>query len=272
MAESKKKRAPVLLYCLIAFFLFISHGWGPVHSRAELFEAIAGSYLGSFMLVAIIGELIRAAVGWFKKNQDSKSAEKNTALDNPPPKEAREASVSGSHLGPTEPEQEKAPEEPHRGSRGTTATVNLKEGTRRLALLLGVIGAILGGFGSYMELQTTVEQRASNVKFEQLVASDVVQQERKNCLDPPPGYDKLNSQLQPNRLGIESISWTEDCRVGTIETGSDFLFALTPPSLWFSCLLAASFPFLGFLVPWGAIRAVGWVGVGFIEKKQSSGE
>jgi len=27
--------------------------------------------------------------------------------------------------------------------------MNLKEGTRRLALLLGVVGAILGGFASY---------------------------------------------------------------------------------------------------------------------------
>ena len=32
--------------------------------------------------------------------------------------------------------------------------MNLKEGTRRLALLLGVVGAILGGFASYLVLQT----------------------------------------------------------------------------------------------------------------------
>jgi hypothetical protein len=85
MAESKRKRIPVLLYCFIAFFLLMSRGWGPVHNREELFEAIVGSYLGFLVFVAVIGELIRAAVGWFKRNQDSKSAEKNTALENSPP-------------------------------------------------------------------------------------------------------------------------------------------------------------------------------------------
>lgn len=63
--------------------------------------------------------------------------------------------------------------------------MNLKEGTRRLALLLGVFGAIIGGFASYLELQTVREQRASYAKFEQLTASDVVQQERKNCFNSP---------------------------------------------------------------------------------------
>jgi len=59
--------------------------------------------------------------------------------------------------------------------------MNLREGTRRLALLLGVVGAILGGFASYTELQTVLSQRARHNKFGQLAVSDVVQWERK-CL------------------------------------------------------------------------------------------
>ena len=57
--------------------------------------------------------------------------------------------------------------------------MNLREGTRRLALLLGVAGAILGGFASYSELQTVREQWASHNRFERLANSDVVQEERK---------------------------------------------------------------------------------------------
>jgi hypothetical protein len=59
--------------------------------------------------------------------------------------------------------------------------MNLREGTRRLALLLGAIGAILGGFASYSELRTVLNQRARYNKFEQLAASDVVRQEH-NCI------------------------------------------------------------------------------------------
>ncbi len=54
--------------------------------------------------------------------------------------------------------------------------MNLREGTRRLALLLGTVGAILGGFVSYGELQSVMSQRARHNKFEQLAASDVVKQ------------------------------------------------------------------------------------------------
>ena len=57
--------------------------------------------------------------------------------------------------------------------------MNLREGTRRLALLFGVVGAIAGGFFSYLTLQPALDQRASHNKFEQLANSDVVQQKRK---------------------------------------------------------------------------------------------
>jgi hypothetical protein len=59
--------------------------------------------------------------------------------------------------------------------------MNLKEGTRRLALLLGVAGAILGGFASYSELQTVLNQRTRHNRFEQYATSDLVRQER-NCI------------------------------------------------------------------------------------------
>ena len=58
---------------------------------------------------------------------------------------------------------------------------------------MGVIGAILGGFASYMELQTVLNQRARHNRFEQLATSEVVQQESKNLqlwkpvIDPKTG-------------------------------------------------------------------------------------
>ena len=144
--------------------------------------------------------------------------------------------------------------------------MNLREGTRRLALLLGVAGAIFGGFASYNELQSFKEQRASYIKFERLAASDVVQQERKNCLSdiPPPGYAKLGSQLQANGAGIKAINWTEDCKVENLETDAgEWLYPELAPRFWEYPLIAL-LPVFGFLIPWGAIRAIGWVGAGFV--------
>jgi len=144
--------------------------------------------------------------------------------------------------------------------------VNLREGTRRLALLLGVVGAICGGFVSYSELQSVMEQRASYAKFERLAASGVVQQERKNCLsdNPRPGYAKLGAQLPVNSAGIEAVEWTDDCRVDMIKTeAGEWLYPALAPRSW-EYILIALLPILGFFIPWGAVRAIGWLGAGFV--------
>jgi hypothetical protein len=128
------------------------------------------------------------------------------------------------------------------------------------------VGALFGGFLSYSELQSVIRQRADHQRFEQLAASDVVQQERKNCLsdNPPPGYARLDSQLQANSAGIKAISWTENCKCLMIETdASEWLSQDRAPGAW-EFLLTALFPILGFFIPWGTVRAIGWVVAGFV--------
>ena len=234
---------------------------------------------------------------------------------------------------------------------------------RRLALLLGVVGAILGGYASYAVLESVMEQRKSHSRFEQLATSDVVQQERKNLraqpsdwqtvpddnsakvaqktyLDPKTGepilvdpktgerfyidpktgeridlsaglvpkksgqidYDAIAKKYggepaqkpehgpwekyaqpansshitewdaqgnpissQLNQSDIETIHWTKDLQVGSIETDNGQTLYPTPAPEWRMFLLIAIFPVLGFFIPWGVVRAIVWVGAGFAE-------
>jgi hypothetical protein len=221
--------------------------------------------------------------------------------------------------------------------------VNLREGMRRLALLLGVVGAILGGFASYLELQSILNQKERHNKFEQFAKSDVVRQEQKswpltllyttdkaleafrklpknqqldvidhltrkekdellaklNCkplqqeesiaaetrkdlvTDPKyPGWevvpgpekdvsnacsaeasDPPNSTI--NRNGINTIHWTKTLEVDFLDMADgQVLYAESAPNRWLY-LLVVILPLLGFGLPWGLIRAVGWVGTGF---------
>jgi hypothetical protein len=63
--------------------------------------------------------------------------------------------------------------------------------------------------------------------------------------------------------GIKAINWSHDYEVQSIETEDGQTLYPTPaPAAWLY-LLTALFPILGFFVPWGAIRAIGWVGAGF---------
>ena len=232
--------------------------------------------------------------------------------------------------------------------------MNLREGTRRLALLLGGLGIIVGGFASYLFLQPALEQRARHSRFEQLANSDVVKQERKTLQATPdfipddpiqdfialstpeqleefrqlsqekqtkllnevrsrssrkPAKTYLDDQGNPipsprpvapgtsstqneqsvpgfgppeepkdwevvdktgkpelsqvSKGGIKTIHWTKSFGVESIETEDGLTLYPTPaPGAW-SYVLIAILPVLGFFIPWGAIRAIGWVGTGF---------
>jgi hypothetical protein len=163
--------------------------------------------------------------------------------------------------------------------------MNLREGTRRLALLLGAVGAILGGFVSYLELQSILNQKERHDKFERLAASEVVQQLRKSFEVPelrpsqnpaPAKFDLSKGRVCPldatddsgcftevDKGGIKTIYWTKMFGVESIETqAGQMLYPAPTSSLWLY-LFAAISPLLGFALPWGLIRAVGWVGAGF---------
>lgn len=179
--------------------------------------------------------------------------------------------------------------------------MNLREGTRRLALVLGVVGAIFGGFASYVELQSVLDQRASHNRFEQLANSEIVQQERKALqslpdsiadIPPPPSgtivvgggapkpkftigdappqpqVDWSKSIPIPSKVdkgGIGTINWGNDYGIESIVTqGGQTLYPTRAPSAWLY-LLFALFPVFGFFIPWSAVSAIGWVGAGFVQ-------
>lgn len=220
--------------------------------------------------------------------------------------------------------------------------MNLKEGTRRLALLLGVAGAIVGAIGSYSYLQPILHQQELHNRFEQLTNSDVVKRERKtlqaapdfipdtsqaspgswtknsatqngqmnraavtpNIQGLPPGailrpiqpdgapiqfqyvllpdgsYGKFNANATNDQIraqvekdfpdaylskgGITTIHWSHDYGVTSIETlDGQTLYPTAAPSAW-RYLLITILPLFGFIIPWGVVRAIGWVGAGFV--------
>lgn len=182
--------------------------------------------------------------------------------------------------------------------------MNFREGTRRLALLLGVVGTILGGFASYVELQPVMRQRADHKRFEELANSPVVRQARKSCFEdssqsqsehgpwekyqtpqenlpplpkgakliPPYCYMPLNdpnafyyTPSETNSGEMKTVHF-ENREIASIETTNGQTLYPTPaPDVW-SYFLIAILPVLGFFVPWGAVRAIGWVGAGFVAR------
>jgi hypothetical protein len=148
--------------------------------------------------------------------------------------------------------------------------MNFIEGTRRLALVLGVAGVLAGGFASYVELQPILLHN----RFDRLANSDAVKQAQlketqHSSLNREFGFDNGARELgggntTMNQDGISTISWNDKYGVVSIETDDGQTLYPTPaPSIW-TYLLIPLFPLLGFFLPWGAIRTVQWVGAGFI--------
>jgi len=206
--------------------------------------------------------------------------------------------------------------------------MNVKKGMQRLALFAGVIGALVGGAASYLQLETVRTQRVLHDNFELLAASSIAQHERTffprlfKPIGPPislteysDGDVKLDMSKVPagatqiarftdegtprppqhpyeavgwhldgsvreawkydgtawkarsivNSDSIKTIYWTKDYGVESIDTEDGQTLVPTLPPTLRSYLLIVTYPILGFLVPWGLIRATGWVGAGFFE-------
>jgi len=196
--------------------------------------------------------------------------------------------------------------------------VDLSKGTFRLALLMGAVGAVFGGYGSFSGVQTVLlhnefisieasrpvreesrkyaaevqRESADNKAKQEWYSSQFASLDRKSAVDSAPRIryqqrealvasatnsliahdarmreiERLHSEL--NRWGIKTIHWTKDFGVESIETEDGQTLYPTPaPSAWLY-LRIALFPIVGFLVPWGAIRAIGWVTAGFFQPSE----
>src|ERR1019366_5806235 len=140
--------------------------------------------------------------------------------------------------------------------------MNFNQGMRRLAVLAGVLGAFAGEIHAYKELRNVPAERYQHRVFEDLASSDVVKQEQAKLraglnVATLPYWSDVNGER------IKDIGWNRDYSVDYFAMEDGGILASEPsPSAW-SYLLAVVFPALGYLILWGAIRAIGWVGDGF---------
>jgi hypothetical protein len=210
--------------------------------------------------------------------------------------------------------------------------MNVREGMRRLGLLLGVSGGIMGGFLGYSDAQNLCNVWTAHRKFESLMALPTTQKvahaasvyqngpwtqyaestqvdydaNRGEIKGPPdrpkskfggvpvddkiPSFDewkaaadryKAQHEAAPETVprdffethgnilvsvktgGIKGLMADKTGQVFSIEPNAGAWVDRTeaPPLKAYLVLL---YPAFGFLIPWGAIRVLTWVGTGFL--------
>ena len=181
--------------------------------------------------------------------------------------------------------------------------MNIREGTRRLALLLGVLGALFGGFVSALQLQELLQQRRNHERFER-VSTRIAQLGKQTQMAYPSYADmepldlglkvlakypeiwpwvtgsSITTPLIPQPTGLNSANettrdngfWDKTTKSGdlsiwgiTTPDGQTFLPAPAPNNWMFLWVLVL--PALGFFIPWGAVHSIGWVLKGYIQER-----
>ena len=186
--------------------------------------------------------------------------------------------------------------------------MNVREGVRRLGILLGACGGILGGCFAYRDAKATWDSHIAFRKFESLMATPTMRKVAKTALDyqhdnpqgttngdggdwfernKPDARDEKHGEsggvradpweeaakeykrepggivVAVNLAGIKHVTVNKSGLISSIElsTGEHIQRTDAPRAQTYVGILL--YPVLGFLIPWGGIRILAWVGSGF---------
>jgi hypothetical protein len=148
---------------------------------------------------------------------------------------------------------------------------DIKQGMRRIGLAFGIFGGIAGGFVGYLFYSDIHAQALRSQSFRELAASPAIA-----ALGNQAGYRAAVNPQPVHRDGIAAIHFaTNDVRdippaerIDWIETEGGVRVYRTDEPAPASYVLVSICPLLGFLLPWGIIRGVASVLLGFMESQE----
>lgn len=149
--------------------------------------------------------------------------------------------------------------------------MNVREGMRRLGILLGVWGGIVSGLLAYRDAKAAWDRHTAFRRFESLMASPTMRKAAKAVKDDVQKYTDSSWATMSVGVNIGGIKEVTADRSGTISSvelsTGESVPKVEPPSVkrYLTLLL---YSIVGFLLPWGAVRLLTWVGSGFFAPGQ----
>lgn len=137
---------------------------------------------------------------------------------------------------------------------------------RRLGLLLALVGCAIGVYPSLGAAEHLWGRIAAHKRYEKLMATPLMKGLLPQLAQLPPGSVVDVTGAKPS-YGIKAVRRFREGDVsielstGEIESG----YYGAPPSV-LDFLMLAFWPALGFIIPWGTVRVLSWVGEGFFSK------
>ncbi len=150
--------------------------------------------------------------------------------------------------------------------------MNFREGSRRLALFVGVIGAIACCYYSWIFAMDALDQHHRYKEFSRLAALPIVREadeSRKRAITTLLAGLTIDDDSTIDRDGIHLIVWDRDGKIEWIDPiGAENVRAQTEGAPFCECCAIFMMPIFGFFIPWLAVRAITWVLIGFTKSTE----
>ena len=142
--------------------------------------------------------------------------------------------------------------------------MNIAEGTRRLGLLLGCLGCLVVVVASSTEWETIWSSRARHKRLESLSVGFGIPAKRFKVGEArSAGYSDseiLHNFAEMQKANIEGAKKSGYTDAEILEL---LEFGVPPAPRMRDCFSLVLLAAMGFLIPWGVLRSIGWVLEGF---------
>ena len=142
-------------------------------------------------------------------------------------------------------------------------TLNYREGPRKIAISLCLLGILAGGVIGEFLRESWAEAANQHQVFTALLNTPEVRAALAAKSGDPAS---ANEMIQVNGSWARDLCW-QDGQVAyfVLADGSFYFDSPRPPRWVFPLVLLC--PVLGFLIPWISMKSLSWMGVGYFAKK-----
>lgn len=142
--------------------------------------------------------------------------------------------------------------------------LNYRERPRKIAISFCLVGIIAGGVLGELLRESMVETSHQHMVFTALLDTSEV----RAALAAKSGSNSAaaNEMVQVNGPWARDLFWQDGHVAYFVLADGTFYFDSSRPPLWvFPMVLLC--PVLGFLIPWGLMKTLSWIGVDYLAKK-----
>ncbi len=145
--------------------------------------------------------------------------------------------------------------------------LNYRERPRKTAISICLIGILVGGVLG--ELLREYSARAlAETTHQHLVFSALLNSAEVRAALASKNSSSPNEMIQVNGPWARDVFWQDGHAVYFVLADGSFFFDSNRPPVWLFPMVLLC-PLLGFLIPWGVMKALGWIGVEYFAKKPS---